>query len=113
MRHLLGINNILTTKNNDSSFWLSILGNSAVLLILTVALLYSTGVIAANNDASAKSQLELNEDNATLQSKVNISHSKMTPENKKAIPANDAQIGSFSMEDGAMMGHYGDGEYED
>ena len=44
---------------------------------------------------------------------VYIKRAEMTAENKNKTLVEDTQIGSFSMEDGAMMGHYGDGEYAD
>jgi hypothetical protein len=92
---------------------MSFFGNSTLVAILITALLYSSGTIAESNEISDHSQLVLNEDKTALQAKMNISQSKMTPENRKIIPVNDTQIGSFSIEDGAMMGDYGDGEYAD
>ncbi|WP_455219568.1 hypothetical protein [Kaarinaea lacus] len=105
--------NLVKNNKKEMNNFISFLGNSALAAILTTALLYSSGTLAGNNEITDNSRLALNGDKTALQTKTNISQSKMTPENRKNIPASDNQIGLFSIEDGAMMGHYGDGEYAD
>ena len=95
------------------SFRMNFLRNSVMQALLVAALLYSSGVIADSNELSTDSQVVLNSDNADYQVKVSIKRAEMTAENKNKTLVEDTQIGSFSMEDGAMMGHYGDGEYAD
>lgn len=97
----------------DLGFWTNFPGNSIMQALLVAALLYSSGVIAESNELSTDNQMVLNSDNADYQVKVSISRAEMTAEDKNNTSVEDTQIGSFSMEDGAMMGHYGDGEYAD
>ena len=92
---------------------LSMLGNGITVLVLTIALLYNAGAIAASNTTPGNDQLVLNDEKSATTGKVNISRTEMTPDTKKAKSAKDSQIGAFSLEDGAMEGFYGDGEYID
>ena len=104
--------NELNKINSGSNRALFLVGTGISILVLTIAILYSS-LAAAGEVEIEQNQLVMNKEKESYNTKVDIKHSAMTSETKKSTSARDSRIGAFSMEDGAMEGFYGDGEYAD
>ena len=85
------------------------LGNTVAVLALSVTLFLGTEAMAESDIKGPEAQIAQNVQG--FNSKVAIKRTEMTAENKGKLAVNDNRIGAFSMEDGAMEGFYGDGEY--
>lgn len=87
---------------------------SIFISMLTIALLNGANAIAADSAKGDAHQIAQNNNSVFDSSaRVAISSAEMNSERKEKLPANDNRIGAYSMEDEAMSGYYGDGEYGD
>ena len=81
-------------------------------VVTALMLFVMYGTVAVASDA-ANTDYHMAKNSAKYNTKISINFVELTKESQKEMPANDNVISGFSLEDGAMEGSYGDGEYID